>query len=31
MERNVSALRVPHGNGCWLDMAVVAVMVVVSE
>ena len=31
IERNVSALRVSHGNVLWLDMAVAAAMVVVSE
>jgi hypothetical protein len=29
IERNVSALRLSHGNVFWLDMTVVAVMVVV--
>ena len=31
IERNVSALRVSHGNVFWLDMTVAAVMVVVLE
>lgn len=31
MERSVSALRASHGNVFWLDMGVVAVMVVVLE
>ena len=31
IERNVSALRVSHGNVFWLDMTVAVVMVVVLE